>query len=117
AVAALMSAMLAAGLAVAVAHTVGAAGVVYTVAEVRATLAHDPRAWVGRALLVRGTVVNTVVAPGCPAGASCPAPIVRSCPAGLFCAHSPSRPCSLRALCVHVPRFRGSCPAAMSCAL
>lgn len=36
---------------------------VYTVAQVQAGLAHDPRAWVGRSVWVRGTVVADVYAP------------------------------------------------------
>jgi hypothetical protein len=38
-------------------------GQVYSVATLRAYLAHDPRRWVGRALLVRGEVVPCVAMP------------------------------------------------------
>src|SRR5438445_5160042 len=39
---------------------------VYTVAQVRAALTHSPRAWVGRTVLVRGTMVVMIFA--CPYG-------------------------------------------------
>lgn len=41
----------------------GAFSPVYTVAELRADVAHAPRAWLGRTVLVRGTAVNTFARP------------------------------------------------------
>jgi hypothetical protein len=62
----LLALMIAAGgaglIQVARSHT--ALGRVYTVAQVRAGLARNPQAWVGRTVLVRGTMV--VVAFSCP---------------------------------------------------
>jgi hypothetical protein len=43
---------------------------VYTVPQVLDGLAHDPRAWAGRAALVWGTALPHV--PGCPSGQWCP---------------------------------------------
>jgi hypothetical protein len=61
----------AAGLMMVVMHQVGAASPVYTVTELRASLTHDPGAWVGRVVLVRGTVT------GCGFGLPCPLMAVR----------------------------------------
>ncbi len=41
------------------------AGAVYTVAQVRAGLARNPRAWVGRTILVRGLVMRCRLVEGC----------------------------------------------------
>ena len=56
----------ASGLMMVVMHAVGAASPVYTVTELRTSLAHDPRAWAGHVVLVRGTVT------GCGFGLPCP---------------------------------------------
>jgi hypothetical protein len=54
-------------------HEVGVAGPVYSVPELRARLTHDPSAWVGHAVLVRGTVT------GCGFGRLCPLVMVARC--------------------------------------
>ena len=41
----------------------GAFSPVYTVAELRANVAHAPKAWLGRVVLVRGTAINTFARP------------------------------------------------------
>ncbi|MDQ2827476.1 MAG: hypothetical protein M3Y74_00275 [Chloroflexota bacterium] len=41
------------------------AGAVYTVARVRAGLARNPQAWVGRTILVRGLVIRCRLVEGC----------------------------------------------------
>lgn len=60
---------LAVGLALVVSGGVAAVGPVYTVSELRADLAHDPQAWLGHTVLVRGMPVGAPVS--CPATASC----------------------------------------------
>jgi hypothetical protein len=52
-----------------VVHNPAAAGPVYTVAQVQAGLARHPQAWVGRTVLVRGTVLGWLAVSG-PTGAS-----------------------------------------------
>src|SRR5438067_1812515 len=54
----LLGIVLATGLAFVVFNRPGAAERVYTVAQVHAAMAHDPQAWVGRTILVRGTAVG-----------------------------------------------------------
>jgi hypothetical protein len=63
----------AAGLMLVVMHQVGAVNSVYTVTELRTDLTHDPRAWVGHVVLVRGTVT------GCGFGRPCPLVMVVRC--------------------------------------
>ena len=52
---------------------VGAFGPVYTVSELRAGLAHNPHAWLGRTVLVRGVALGLGLGLGlsCPSNASC----------------------------------------------
>ena len=77
AILALLGLACAAGLMMVVMHAVGAASPVYTVTELRTSLAHDPRAWVGHVVLVRGTVT------GCGFGLPCPLVMaVRCAPRG-----------------------------------
>src|SRR5207253_1677778 len=66
AILALLGLAIAAGLMMVVMHQVGAASPVFTVAELRTSLTHDPSAWVGHVVLVRGTVT------GCGLGLPCP---------------------------------------------
>src|SRR5256886_7714297 len=67
----------AAGLMMVVMHQVGAASPVYTVTELRTSLTHEPGAWVGHVVLVRGTVT------GCGFGLPCPLVMaVRCAPRG-----------------------------------
>jgi hypothetical protein len=84
AILALLGLASAAGLLMAGMHEVGVAGPVYSVTELRAHLTHDPSAWVGRAVLVRGT------ATGCGFGRPCPLLMVVQC-----AAPSPCRPIRL----------------------
>ncbi len=46
-------------------HQPTSAGAVYTVARVRAGLARNPQAWVGRTILVRGLVIRCRLVEGC----------------------------------------------------
>jgi hypothetical protein len=59
----LLGLLLAGGLALAASYRPLDQGPVYTVAQVEAQLASHPRAWVGRALLVRGAVVPCLAVP------------------------------------------------------
>jgi hypothetical protein len=52
----------------AIANHLADSGPTYTVAQVQAGLLHNPRAWVGRIVLVHGMLYTDF----CPAGASCP---------------------------------------------
>jgi hypothetical protein len=47
-------------------------GPTYTVAQVQAGLLHNPRAWVGRTVLVHGLLYRDSYMGSCPASASCP---------------------------------------------
>src|SRR5205085_2935673 len=75
AIPALLGLASAARLMMAVMHEVGVAGPVYSVTELRARLTHDPGAWVGHVVLVRGTVT------GCGFGRPCPLVMVVQCAA------------------------------------
>ena len=69
-IAVLLTLAVAAGtLPVFVVHNPAAAGPVYTVAQVQAGLARHPQAWVGRTVLVRGTLLGWLAVSG-PTGAS-----------------------------------------------
>jgi hypothetical protein len=71
---ALAALVLAGGLALVVATSSKGAfalGPVYTVAQLRAGLADNPRAWIGRTLLVRGVAIGPIGL-SCPPNASCP---------------------------------------------
>jgi hypothetical protein len=52
----------------AIANHLADSGPTYTVAQVQAGLRHNPRAWVGRTVLVHGGLYTAF----CPAGAMCP---------------------------------------------
>jgi hypothetical protein len=52
----------------AIVHRLAASGPTYTVAQVQAGLLHNPRAWLGRTVLVHGVLYRGF----CPAGAFCP---------------------------------------------
>jgi hypothetical protein len=69
----------AAGLLIVGMHEVGVAGPVYSVAELRARLVHDPSAWVGHVVLVRGTVS------GCGLGRLCPPIMAVQCATPVPC--------------------------------
>ena len=56
---------LAVAIIVAMGHQPTPMGAVYTVAQVRAGLARNPRAWVGRTILVRGLVIRCRLVEGC----------------------------------------------------
>ena len=66
AILALLGLASAAGLLLGVMQGTGGAGPVYSVTELRARLTHDPSAWVGRVVLVRGTVTGCGFARPCP---------------------------------------------------
>jgi hypothetical protein len=71
---ALAGLMLAGGLALVVSTVstdVGAFGPVYTVSELRARLADNPRAWLGHTVLVRGVALGLGLGLSCPSNASC----------------------------------------------
>jgi hypothetical protein len=84
AICALLGLAVAAGLMLVVMHEVGAVSPVYTVTELRTSLTHDPRAWVGHAVLVRGTVT------GCGFGRLCPLVMMVRC-----ATRGPCRPIAL----------------------
>jgi hypothetical protein len=73
AILALLGLASAAGLLMVVMQGTGVAGPVYSVTELRARLTHDPSAWVGHVVLVRGTVT------GCGFGRPCPLLMVVQC--------------------------------------